>query len=70
MRKLLFVLSAFGLVAGCVVAYLSGITQPPLPPAFNPPPILIPMGSMPRALWRAISPAARTSISIRKSRAQ
>ncbi len=36
MRKLLFVLSAFGLAAGCVVAYLSGITQPPLPPAFNP----------------------------------
>ena len=37
MRKLLFILSFVGLLAGCVVAYLSGITQPPLPPAFNPP---------------------------------
>ena len=37
MRKLLFVLSFVGLLAGCVVAYVSGITQPPLPPAFNPP---------------------------------
>jgi HlyD family secretion protein len=36
-RKLLFILSFVGLFAGCVVAYLSGITQPPLPPAFNPP---------------------------------
>ena len=36
MRKLLFALSFVGLLAGCVVAYLSGITQPPLPPAFNP----------------------------------
>jgi HlyD family secretion protein len=36
-RKLIFVLSFVGLFAGCVVAYLSGITQPPLPPAFNPP---------------------------------
>lgn len=37
MRKLLFALSLLGLLAGCVVAYVSGITQPPLPPAFNPP---------------------------------
>lgn len=37
MRKLLFMLSFAGLLAGGLVAYLSGITQPPLPPAFNPP---------------------------------
>ena len=37
MRKLIFALSFVGLLAGCVVAYLSGITQPALPPAFNPP---------------------------------
>ncbi len=37
MRKLLFILSFVGLLSGCLVAYLSGITQPPLPPAFNPP---------------------------------
>ena len=36
-RKLLFALSFIGLLAGCVVAYVSAITQPPLPPAFNPP---------------------------------
>lgn len=36
MRKVIFVLSFIGLVAGCVVAYLSGLTQPALPPAFNP----------------------------------
>lgn len=36
MRKLLFLLSFFGLLAGCVVAYVSGITTPPLPPAFSP----------------------------------
>ncbi|HUJ49076.1 MAG TPA: biotin/lipoyl-binding protein [Bryobacteraceae bacterium] len=36
MNKLLFGLSFIGLTAGCVVAYLSGITQPPLPPAFSP----------------------------------
>jgi HlyD family secretion protein len=36
MRKLLFLLSFIGLLAGCVVAYVSGITQPPLPPAFSP----------------------------------
>jgi HlyD family secretion protein len=36
MRKVLFALSFLGLLAGCVVAYVSGITQPPLPPAFNP----------------------------------
>lgn len=36
MRKLLFALSFLGLLAGCVVAYVSAITQPPLPPAFSP----------------------------------
>ncbi len=36
MRTLIFTLSFIGLCAGCVVAYVSGITQPPLPPAFNP----------------------------------
>lgn len=37
MRKLLFILSFAGLLVGGLVAYLSGVTQPPLPPAFNPP---------------------------------
>lgn len=37
MRKILFLLSVIGLLAGCVGAYLFGITQPPLPPAFTPP---------------------------------
>jgi len=36
MRKILFVLSFLGLVAGGTVAYISAITQPPLPPAFSP----------------------------------
>ena len=36
MRTLLFALSFVGLLAGCVVAYVSAITQPPLPPAFSP----------------------------------
>jgi len=36
MRKFLFVLSFLGLLAGGIVAYLSAIVQPPLPPAFNP----------------------------------
>ena len=36
MRKLLFALSIAGLLGGCAVAYLSGLTQPPLPPAFSP----------------------------------
>jgi HlyD family secretion protein len=35
-RKVIFVLSFIGLLAGGWVAYLSGITQPPLPPTFNP----------------------------------
>jgi len=35
-KKLIFVLSAFGLIAGCALAYLSSVTQPPLPPAFTP----------------------------------
>lgn len=37
MRKLLFTLSFIGLIAGGVVAYVSGITQPSLAPAFSPP---------------------------------
>jgi len=36
MRKLLFTLSFAGALAGAFVAYLSGVTQPPLPPAFTP----------------------------------
>jgi len=36
MRKLIFLMSFIGLLGGCVVAYVSGITQPALPPAFNP----------------------------------
>jgi len=36
MRKILFALSALGVLGGGVVAYLSGVTQPPLPPAFSP----------------------------------
>jgi len=36
MRKLLFALSFIGLLAGCVVAYLTGVTQPPLPLVFSP----------------------------------
>ena len=37
MRKVLFAMSFLGLLAGCIGAYLFGITQPPLPPAFAPP---------------------------------
>jgi HlyD family secretion protein len=36
-RKILFAMSFLGLLAGCVGAYLFGVTQPPLPPAFTPP---------------------------------
>jgi len=36
-RKIVFILSFLGLMAGCVGAYLFGVTQPPLPPAFSPP---------------------------------
>jgi HlyD family secretion protein len=32
-----FALSIAGLLGGCALAYLSGVTQPPLPPAFTPP---------------------------------
>jgi len=35
-KKLVFVLSGIGLIAGCALAYLSALTQPPLPPAFPP----------------------------------
>jgi multidrug efflux pump subunit AcrA (membrane-fusion protein) len=36
MRKILFAIAFIGVLGGCVAAYLSGITQPALPPAFNP----------------------------------
>ena len=36
MRKAIFTLSAIGFLAGCAVAYLSGVTKPHLPPAFEP----------------------------------
>ena len=36
MRKLIFIFSVIGLLAGGLAAYLSGVTQPPLPPAFSP----------------------------------
>jgi len=35
-RKVLFAISLLGMLAACMVAYLSGVTQPPQPPAFNP----------------------------------
>ena len=44
MRKLLFIVSAIGFVAACTVAYLSAVTQPPLPPAFSPPANPYPFG--------------------------
>ena len=44
MRKLLFILSFLGLLAGCLGAYLFGVTQPPLPPAFTPPTNPFPSG--------------------------
>ena len=44
MRKILFMLSFLGLLAGCIGAYLYGITQPPLPPAFTPPTNPFPSG--------------------------
>lgn len=37
MRKLLFIVSAIGVIAGGAAAYLASITQPPLPPAFQAP---------------------------------
>lgn len=37
MRKLLFLLSFVGVLTGVSVAYISGLTKPPLPPAFSPP---------------------------------
>jgi len=35
-RKVLFTISFIGILGGCVAAYMSGVTQPPLPPAFSP----------------------------------
>ncbi len=37
MRKLLFTVALLGALAGLGVAYLSSLTNPPLPPAFTPP---------------------------------
>lgn len=37
MRKIIFTLSIIGLIAGMTAAYVSGIVQPTLPPAFAPP---------------------------------
>jgi len=37
MRKIVFTLSIGGLLAGCIAAYLFGLTEPALPPAFAPP---------------------------------
>jgi len=36
-RKIIFTLSFVGLLAGVMVAYVSNLVQPALPPAFNPP---------------------------------
>jgi HlyD family secretion protein len=36
-RKVVFTRSFLGILAGCVAAYVFGITQPPQPPAFSPP---------------------------------
>lgn len=44
MRKLLFLLSFIGLLAGGFAAYVSAIVQPPLPPAFSPPTNPYPQG--------------------------
>jgi HlyD family secretion protein len=44
MRKLVFIISFIGLLAGGVTAYLSAIVQPALPPAFNPPTNPYPQG--------------------------
>jgi HlyD family secretion protein len=37
MRKIVFTLSIMGLLAGCISAYLFGLVEPTLPPAFAPP---------------------------------
>jgi len=37
MRKIVFTLSIAGLLAGCISAYLFGVVEPTLPPAFAPP---------------------------------
>jgi HlyD family secretion protein len=35
-NKVIFTVALIGVVGGCVAAYLSGVTQPPQPPAFSP----------------------------------
>jgi len=37
MKKIVFTLSIVGLLAGCISAYLFGLVEPTLPPAFAPP---------------------------------
>lgn len=44
MRKIVFALSFAGLLAACIGAYLFGLTQPQLPPAFPPPSNPFPAG--------------------------
>lgn len=61
MRKLLFVLSFVGLLAGCVVAYVSGITQSPLPPAFSPPTNPYPNGIYAEGLVESDQPSGENT---------
>jgi len=44
MRKIIFALSITGLLAGCIGAYLFGLTEPQLPPSFPPPSNPFPTG--------------------------
>jgi len=60
-RKLLFVLSFVGLLAGCVVAYVSGITQSPLPPAFSPPTNPYPNGIYAEGLVESDQPSGENT---------
>ena len=57
MRKLLFLLSFIGLVAGGVTAYLSAIVQPPLPPAFAPPTNPYPQGIYAEGMLESAQPS-------------
>jgi HlyD family secretion protein len=57
MRKIIFVLSFVGLLAGGWVAYLSGITQPPLPPTFSPPTNPYPSGIYAEGMVESAQPS-------------
>jgi len=35
-NKIIFTIASIGILGACLAAYLSGVTQPPLPPAFDP----------------------------------